>query len=114
MTLRQKQSLFARLIATLITWAYSEGYEITLSEAYRTPEQARLNAMRGTGIVSSLHCKRLAFDLNLFKDGKYLTKTEDHRFLGERWKQMHPLCRWGGDFQRRDGNHYSLTHGGRA
>jgi len=52
----------------------------------------------------------LAVDLELFKDGAYLTKTEDHKALGEYWKTLHELCRWGGDFD--DGNHYSLTHGG--
>ena len=61
---------------------------------------------------------KLAIDLDLFKDGEgfemgckvYLTKTEDHRKLGEFWESLHPLCRWGGRFG--DGNHYSLEHGG--
>lgn len=110
MTLREKQSLFARLVADLIIHAYTLGYEITFGDTYRSKEEAeRLNKL-GLGIKKSLHTKRLAIDINLFKNGKYLNKTDDHKILGEFWEGLHPLCRWGGRF--RDGNHYSITHGG--
>ena len=112
MTLRQKQSIFARHVACLILQAEHLGYEVTFAEAYRTPEQAAANARRGTGIKNSLHTQRLAIDLNLFRDGKYLSSTEAHRPLGEWWEKQHELARWGGRF--RDGNHYSFTHGGRS
>lgn len=114
MTLREKQSLFVRLVSDLICFAYQNGYELTFAEAYRTPGQARRNAADGTGIATSLHCQRLAIDLNLFRDGAYMTSTEAHMPLGQYWKSLDTLCRWGGDFTRRDGNHYSLAHGGRA
>ena len=112
MTLREKQSLFVQLVAQLILEATMRGYALTFGEAYRTPEQAALNAKKGTGIANSLHTSRLAIDLNLFKDGKFLSATEAHRPLGEWWEQQHELCRWGGRFS--DGNHYSLSHGGKA
>jgi hypothetical protein len=111
MTLRQQQSLFVRLIGQLIAHAYSVGYELTFGEAWRTPEQAALNAKAGKGIRNSLHGERLAIDLNLFRDGKFLAASEDHRPLGEYWESLHPLARWGGRFN--DGNHYSLEHEGR-
>lgn len=114
MTLRQKQSLFVELVAELIAYAHASGYELTFGEAYRSPEEAARLAKEGRGIVKSLHIQRLAIDLNLFKDGVYLSSSESHRPLGEWWKQQHPLCRWGGDFTRPDGNHYSLEHEGRA
>ena len=72
MTLGEKQRKFTRMIADLIIFAYDNGYELTFSEAYRTPEQAQLNAKSGAGIKNSLHTQRLAVDFNLFKDGKYL------------------------------------------
>lgn len=112
MTLGAKQRLFAQQIAYLIIWAYDNGYELTLAEAYRTPEQAALNARAGTGIANSLHTKRLALDLNLFKGGVFLTSSEAHRPLGEKWESMHELCRWGGRFSRPDGGHYSIEHEG--
>lgn len=111
MTLREKQSMFVRLVANLIRYATDQGYEFTFGEAWRTPEQAKLNAASGKGISNSLHIDRLAIDLNLFKDGKFLSTTEDHRPLGEWWEKQHPLCAWGGRFN--DGNHYSIQHEGR-
>ena len=109
MTLGEKQRLFTRMLADLIRHAYEQGYELTLGEAYRTPEQAALNAASGKGIANSLHTVRLAIDLNLFKDGKWLQNTEDHKPLGEYWESIGGA--WGGRF--RDGNHYSLEHEGR-
>lgn len=114
LTLRQKQAAFTRLAALLILHAYELGYEVTFAEAYRTPEQAALNAKKGTGIANSLHTQRLAIDLNLFKGNRFLVLSEDYRPLGEWWEaQSTPdlECCWGGRF--RDGNHFSVGHGGR-
>jgi uncharacterized protein YcbK (DUF882 family) len=107
-TLGDKQREFPLMLAALITWAYEHGYEITLGEAYRTPEQAALNAASGTGVANSLHTQRLAIDLNLFKDGVYLTKTEDYKEIGQKWEEIGGS--WGGRFN--DGNHFSLAHNG--
>jgi hypothetical protein len=112
MTLRERQSLFTVLVAKLIQHAYGLGYELSFGEAYRSPEEAARQAAKGTGIADSLHTQRLAIDLNLFKDGHYLSSTSAHKPLGEWWEAQHPMCRWGGRF--RDGNHYSLTYGGRS
>jgi hypothetical protein len=111
-TLGERQRLFTRLVAKLIEHAYEMGYQLTFGEAFRTPEQAALNAKAGKGIAQSLHGMRLAIDLNLFRNGEYLTDSEAHRPLGEYWKTLHPDCCWGGDFSRPDGNHYSMTYGG--
>ena len=111
MSLREKQSRFAGMVARLIIRAGELGYEVTLGEAYRTPEQAAANAAKGTGIAQSLHCDRLAIDLHLFLNGTYLTATEAHRPLGEWWESIGGS--WGGRFSRPDGNHYSLEHEGR-
>ena len=116
MTLRQKQSRFACMIARLILWANEHGYEVTLGEAWRPQETADLYASQGRGSARSLHCSRLAVDLNLFKDGRYLSSTESHRPLGEQWERMGGA--WGGRFKdsqgrpKPDGNHYSVGHRG--
>lgn len=88
------------------------GYGVTFGEAYRTPEQAALNAAKGSGISNSLHTERLAIDLNLFKDGRYITDGEGHRELGAWWKTLGPMYRFGGDFKRADWNHYSISPDG--
>lgn len=110
MTLGEAQREFTRCVGELIGFAYAQGFELTFGETYRTPEQARINAHAGTGIVNSLHIKRLAVDFNLFRGGKWLQQTADHAALGAHWKTLHPMARWGGDWERKkDGNHYSFA-----
>lgn len=111
MTLSEKQQLFTVLVANLIHWADSKGYRLTFGEAFRTPEQAALNAKKGSGITNSLHTQRLAVDFNLFINGVYQTQTEAYRPLGEYWESLGGS--WGGRFTSRpDGNHFSLEHNG--
>jgi hypothetical protein len=109
-TLSEKQEQFTLMVAGLITWAYDQGYALTFGEAYRTPQQAAWNAEHGAGIVNSLHTKRLAVDLNLFKDGRFLTEVDDYRLLGEKWESLGGS--WGGRFARPDADHFSLEHEG--
>ena len=93
--LNDKQFEFTRKVAMLILYAYELGYTMTFGDAYATAGHR----------MGSFHYKRLAIDLNLFKDGKYLTKTEDHKPLGEFWEKIGGT--WGGRFRDLDGNHYS-------
>lgn len=113
MTLSEKQQKFTMLVAKLIMWAYQNDYRLTFGEAYRTPEQAALNAKSGKGIAKSLHTQRLAIDLNLFIGQTYAMSTEQYKPLGDYWKTLDVDARWGGDFTTRpDGNHFSLEDGG--
>ncbi|MBZ8930780.1 M15 family metallopeptidase, partial [Escherichia coli] len=91
-------------------WAQEHGYRLTFGEAYRTPEQAALNAKSGKGIRNSLHTLRLAVDFNLFINGEYQADTDAYRPLGEYWESIGGT--WGGRFSRADGNHFSLEHNG--
>jgi hypothetical protein len=111
MTLSEQQRLFVKLIASLIDYAYGQGFELTWGEAWRTPQQAHWDAAHGTGIRNSLHVIRLAVDFNLFIGGVYQTDGAAHEPLGRFWETLHPLCRWGGHFG--DGNHYSMEWHGR-
>jgi len=115
MTLGQKQRLFTSLIAKLIAHAYAQGYELTFGDAYRDPRtNGAMGVKLGYSHSSSNHKQRLAVDFNLFKDGQFLTGTEDHKPLGEYWESLDPLCKWGGRFSSPDGNHYSISHNGVA
>lgn len=99
MSLNEKQFKFTLYTSLLIQYAYAKGYTLSYGDAY---------AISGH-IDVSFHYDRLAVDFNLFKDGKYLTKTKDHKFLGEFWESLDPMCTWGGRFD--DGNHYSYGEG---
>ncbi|CRY22492.1 MULTISPECIES: M15 family metallopeptidase [Yersinia] len=111
MTLSEKQAVFTLMIAQLINWAGNHNYRLTFGEAWRTPEQAALNAKNGKGIANSLHTQRLAVDFNLFINGQYQTSTEAYKPLGEYWESIGGT--WGGRFKSNpDGNHFSLEHNG--
>ncbi|MIL24655.1 M15 family peptidase [Salmonella enterica] len=110
MTLSEKQSLFTVMIGQLILFADQHGLRLTFGEAYRTPEQAALNAKKGSGIKNSLHTQRLAVDFNLFINGQYKTDSRDYLLLGEYWESLGGA--WGGRFSKPDGNHFSLEHNG--
>lgn len=112
MTLRQARCAFSVCIAELILYVVSQGYEIALDEGLD-----RITAQDPTSdhMKNSLHNIGLAQDILLYKDGNYLTQTNDHKILGEFWellgvKKDLPLA-WGGRFN--DGNHYSLAWGGK-
>lgn len=112
MTLGKKQELFMRLLPRLIDKAHELGFEIRGGDLFRDPRvHGKVGEKKGYGAAYSCHKDKLAIDLNLFKNGKFITSTEGHRPLGEWWEQQHELSCWGGRFA--DGNHYSLTHEGR-
>ncbi len=108
MTLREKQSLFIRMVGQLIAFAYANGYELTGGDLWSSPDY-RTKSGATPHKANSLHYDRLAIDLNLYKNGLYLANTEDHKPLGEYWESIGGA--WGGRFK--DGNHYSLAHDGR-
>lgn len=110
-TLREKQTRFALALGGLIGKAQELGYNVTLGEAWRSPEQALYNARHGLGTVNSLHTQRLAIDLNLFTaEGRLVTDDTGHKELGKWWcEQSADFC-WGGNFTHlKDFDHYSLT-----
>lgn len=94
MSLGERQEEFTLMIGILIVWAYREGYKIRCGDFWAHDGHKD----------GSFHYQKLAADLNLFKDGVFLTETEDHLPLGEEWERMGGT--WGGRFD--DGNHYSL------
>ena len=110
MKLYERQVEFSKKVALLLTKAFELGFEVTLGDAYRDPRvHGPMGVKAGYGAINSNHKQRLAIDLNLFKDGKFLETTEDHRPLGEWWESIGGS--WGGRFN--DANHYSLEWEGR-
>ena len=95
----REQATFAFMIAVLIIYANIIGFKVTFGDAWAKEGEGRPHSK------NSFHYKRLALDLNLFKNDKYLPNTEDHAPLGSFWKHLGGT--WGGDFTNPDGNHYS-------
>lgn len=116
MTLREKQSIFALNVSKLISYAYENGFEITLGEAQRTLDQQRLyfegytllkvesklklaKTSHKSKTLHSKHLKKLAIDLNVFKDGVYLLNKKDIQKLGDYWESLDSRNAWGGNFK---------------
>ena len=120
--LRKRQALLVKCLGELITYATSQGHELTLGEGYiQTPRKTRAGRIVDDGVhmPSSLHYRRLAIDLNLFvrkSNGswEYITDSGHEVWydLGTFWETLDPMCRWGGRFN--DANHVSVSYGGRA
>ena len=114
-SLSDLQKEFTLCVSKLVQFAYENGYALTYGDAYRDP---RVHGAYGEkdsySEAFSMHKQRLAVDFNLFKGTSYLQRSEDYKLLGEYWKSLHPLARWGGDFSNADGNHFSFTYQGRA
>jgi hypothetical protein len=107
MMLQQKQGIFVDLLGLLIQYARIKGWYFTLSDL---GNQQGKKHMKG-----SLHDVRLAADLNLFVDDKYMaTDCPEWQELGRYWKSLNSMCAWGGDFKSKDFNHFSLRHAGKA
>lgn len=94
MSMNEMQFRFVHMVALLILYAEARGYTLTFGDAYATSGHCD----------NSYHYLRLAIDLNLFKNGEYLTETKDHEPLGVFWEALGGT--WGGRWE--DGNHYSL------
>lgn len=100
MGLVDKQNKFSGMVALLILYAQSLGYQITYGDAYRD-DRVKYGHPRST------HRFRLAVDLNLFKDGSYLESDEGHSPLHDYWDKL-----GGAERIKGDANHYSLDHEG--
>jgi len=105
MNIGEKQRKFTRMLADLIIWAYDNGYELSVGDAYRDPRvHGLIGEAAGYGKPSSPHKQRLAMQFHLFRDGAYLGTAQDHRPLGEYWQSI------GGTWDGEEFNQYSLKY----
>lgn len=106
MTLSDHQYEFLKDLLQLLNFAIEHGFKVTFGEVYRTPQkQTRRYEAGESDTLNSNHQKKTAADLNFFP--RY---GDDLKEIGEYWKSLNPLNRWGGDFVLRKGgrdtNHF--------
>lgn len=118
MKLSEKQQLFTSCVGQLIHYCTANGYGLTLGDAYRDPRShGELGEKKTYGSANSNHKVRLAQDFNLFVNGQYISHGSHpvYEEIGQYWKSLNPLCRWGGDFSKsKDSNHFSFEHNGKC
>lgn len=99
MALVAEQAAFLQDAAALIQYAAQHGWTITAGELYRTPEQQDIYVKTGRSKTNnSYHLKRLAIDLNFFKDGKLIYDVQALKPLGQFWESLNPKNSWGGNW----------------
>lgn len=99
MTLRQEQMMFTKDVVLLLQKAIELDYEVTLGEVERPQEMQEIYFKTGRSKTrDSQHSKRLAIDLNLFKNGR-LCSAEEIKPLGKWWESLSEKNRWGGSWR---------------
>lgn len=95
----EEQSSFLYDVAQLILYCRRLGFTITGGELWRTPEQQKIYVEAGRSkTFNSYHLKRLAIDLNFFKDGALVQTKADLQPIGDFWESLSPSNSWGGNW----------------
>lgn len=99
MSLVQEQAAFLLDAGKLVAYATEQGFVVTGGELWRTPEQQQVYVKTGRSkTMKSNHLRRLAIDLNFFRDGKLAATKAELAPLGKFWESLSPANRWGGNF----------------
>lgn len=99
MSLLQEQFAFSKDVAALFLYLIDHGFNWSLGEALRTEYQQAEYVRTGRSKTSnSQHLKKLAIDLNIFKDGM-LCNAAQLKGVGDYWEGLSPLNRWGGSWR---------------
>lgn len=100
MSLVAEQAAFLLDVGKLVQFATDNNWVVTGGELYRTPEQQEIYLKTGRSkTMASNHLRRLAVDLNFFKDGKLIYDKHLLAPLGQFWESLNPKNRWGGNFK---------------
>lgn len=101
MSLNKQQALFLLDACKLIQWATEQGWVVTGGELLRPVEMQEIYVKTGRSkTMNSMHLKKLAIDLNFFKNGVYICTVDELAPIGKYWESISPSNRWGGNFDK--------------
>lgn len=105
MSLIPEQMAFLSDFCLLIQEAVRQDFTVTAGELLRTEEQQAIYLKTGRSkTMNSYHLKKLAGDLNFFKDGVWINGLPAGQArdilapLGKFWESLSPKNYWGGNF----------------
>lgn len=103
MSLVAEQATFLLDACKLIEFATAQGFVVTGGELLRTVEQEMLYVKQGRSSLKDVnkcnHLRRLAIDLNFFKDGKLVYDKVILQPIGDYWQSLNPKNSWGGNWK---------------
>lgn len=112
---------FTRAIGQLVAWADTDpimaGYEIAFGEGLVAITDAANGDHDGPHMAGGGHYTGLGIDLLVYNHiGVFIADGAHPAYqrLGEKWRRLHWLARWGGDFATPDPDHFSFAWGGKA
>jgi hypothetical protein len=140
LTLIEARIEFTRCLTDLLHVADIDGHDMMIAEVVRDRMTAEWNSrhcrvmlgknrcertrdehpstgheFKPIGIAKSVHCSGLAVDLYIIENKAISNDEKKYASLGAYWKSLHPLARWGGDFEGfPDLGHFSFTWEGRS
>ena len=111
MSLRNEQSLFTVDLMSLIRWLYEEGCEVSIGEVQRPVEMQAIYYKTGRSkTMDSMHLRKCAADLFIFRRGTLLTTKGELQFAGNKWESMSAANQWGGNWNSfKDLPHFQRT-----
>jgi len=99
MSLVNEQAAFLLDICKLVPYATSLGFVLTGGELERKIEMQRIYIQTGRSkTMNSMHLKKIALDLNFFKDGKLIYDIHILKPIGTYWESLNEKNRWGGNW----------------
>ena len=100
MTLGQNQEKFTQDLAKLLNYLIENNYTIRMGEVERTQSQQEIYIKQGKSkTANSMHLKRCAVDLHIFKNGEWLQSKQQLQGIGDYWESLDLSNRWGGNFK---------------
>lgn len=100
MTLGQNQEKFTQDLARLLNYLIDNGYAVRIGEVERTQAQQEIYIKEGKSKTSnSMHLKRCAADLHIFKNGEWLQSKTQLQSIGDYWESLDQSNKWGGNFK---------------
>ena len=100
MTLGQNQEKFTEDLAKLLNYLIKNNYQIRIGEVERTQAQQQIYIKVGKSkTLNSMHLKRCAADLHIFKDNEWLQSKQELQEIGDYWESLDINNKWGGNFK---------------
>lgn len=98
--LGREQEAFMADVEKLLGYIHSNGYTLRGGELTRIPAQQEIYIADGKSrTANSMHLKRCAIDLFVFKNGKWLKTKGDLQLIGDFWESLGEKNKWGGNWK---------------